>query len=368
MFNDNQFESSEFYNKRYGTFFTKLIWPLVFMIILTGIFICFTKKEIVVKSTGVIEPEQPLSIIKSTSNNPVKINNLKEGKKVQNGTTLVQFDSQDTSNEQTTNDDKLHTNNSKIQALNTFKQSILTNKDLFYENDQYGFANEFHDYQTQISNINIESEQTNADIQASADTKNKKNADINRSNQNTSNKKQSLKNKELSSINQQISNLEENNIVLSGKAKSISTDASNQRILAPNTGILHVPNDQIKSRYLQNGSKIAEIYPNLNSKTNLIVAFYIPTNKLNGLKKNQSIRFKTNQDGPKPILIKGTVVKIDSAETQSKNGSVYKVIAQIFPTNKVKSNLHYGLNGNVSVITGKKTWFNYIKDKLFKSA
>lgn len=368
MLNDNQFESSEFYNRRYGTFTTKLIWPVIMGIILLTLFMCFTKKEIVVKSVGTIDPAKTLAIIQSPSNNAVTKNNLKEGKPVQKGDVLVEFDKRDTKNDETVNNSKINKTESKLEGLNTFKQSIQTNQDLFNGNDNYGYADQFHDYQAQLADLQNSSAQTNADISAGDEKTHKKDNDLLRANQSLNNKESSLKAKTLADINNEISNLQDTNLELNGQSKNIDTDLLNQELVAPNNGILHVPNNKIQTKYLQSGSKIAEIYPNLNFNTKLTATFYIPTDKMNSLKPGQSIRFKANQNGPKPLLLTGKIKKIDSAESTTKEGSAYQITASLKPKKADYKQIHYGLTGNISIITGKKTWVNYIKDMIFKSA
>ncbi|MBM7618149.1 multidrug efflux pump subunit AcrA (membrane-fusion protein) [Weissella uvarum] len=368
MLDDNQFESSEFYNRRYGTFTTKLIWPIVIGLILLILFMCFTKKEIVVKSVGSIEPEKTLAVIQSPSNNPVTKNNLKEGKHVQKGDTLVEFDKRDPKNAETVNNAKLNKTTAKLAALNTFKQSVQTNQNLFNGNDNYGYADQFDDYQAQLADLQNSSAQEHADISAGNENTQKKNNDLYRANQSLTNKESSLKAKTLADINNEISNLQDTNIELNGQSKNIDTDMLNQEILAPTNGVLHVPNNKTQTKYLQSGSEIAEIYPNLTANTKLTANFYVPTDKMNGIKTGQKIRFKANQDGPKPLLLKGQITKIDSAETTTKEGSAYQVTAMLNPKKTDYKQVHYGLSGNISVITGKKTWLNYVKDLLFTSA
>lgn len=61
-------------------------------------------------------------------------------------------------------------------------------------------------------------------------------------------------------------------------------------------------------------------------------------------------------------------MKIDSAATKTKEGNVYQITAMLNPKIQDYEQIKYGLSGNVSVIKGKKTWVNYIKDMIFKSA
>lgn len=368
MFNENQFESSEFYNKRYGTFATKLIWPIIIGLIILILFMCFTTKQIVVKSIGSVIPAKPLAIVQSSSNNPVVKNNLKEGKQVKKGDLLVQFENSNIKSDESVVNSKQSKNYNKLVALNTFKQSVLSNKNLFYGQEDYGYANQYQDYIAQMNDLITDTNQTNSDIQSSDTKSTKKNNDLIRSNQSLSNKQLSLQSKTLADINNQISNLEDNDTELKGQATNIDEQRTNQQLESPNDGVLHLMTKNVTPKYFQSGTEIAEIYPKLDQSTKLNVIFNVPTNQMNGIKIEQKIRFKANQEGPKPLLLAGKITNIDTAATEDKNRSAYQVTATLNTQKQDYKQLKYGLTGNVSVITGQKTWLNYIKDLLFKDA
>lgn len=133
MINHNQLESAEFYQRRYGTFTTKLIWPIVMAIIVIFLFLCFTKKEITVKSIGQIIPQTTLTTIQSSNNSAIIENDLKENKVVHQGDTLIVFNDKDTSINQNNNQQKINRTNSRLQTLNTYKQSVEQGKKSFYD-------------------------------------------------------------------------------------------------------------------------------------------------------------------------------------------------------------------------------------------
>lgn len=368
MSNKNQFESSEFYNRRYGNFLTYLVWPIIFGIIILITFMCFTHKEIVIKVVGVISPEKSLAIIQSPSNNAIKKNNLIEGKTVKKGDLLVQFEDENIKMDKAVNSSKKDQNNEKLNALDIYKQSVSSNQNLFFNNDSYGYSNQFQAYQAQLAELNDTTEQNNADIQNSDEKSARKKSDILRSNKQNRDKIESLKFKTLANINEQISELQYSNIKMDGQIKNIDNEISSQDIVAPSDGLIHVKSNQINTKYLQRGSEIAQIYPKLTKDTRLVAIFYVSTNQVTGLRVNQPIRFRNNQTSIKPLLIKGKVMKIDSAATNTKKGNAYKITATLNPKIQDYEQLRYGLSGNVSIITGKKTWINYLKDKIFKSA
>lgn len=64
------------------------------------------------------------------------------------------------------------------------------------------------------------------------------------------------------------------------------------------------------------------------------------------------------------MKLKGTVKTISAVPTDVKEGSVYKCVANIFVDGNERKQIKYGLNGEVIIIKGTKTWFNYYKDIL----
>ncbi|WP_395317631.1 HlyD family efflux transporter periplasmic adaptor subunit [Fructilactobacillus frigidiflavus] len=365
MFNKNILESSEFYNKRYGNFATKLIYPMLVFFVLILLLSIFTTKEITVKSIGTIYPKKSLAIIQSTSNNQIIKNNMKENKEVSKNDTLIKFNNTDLKSANNLVNSKMNKTVSRLEALQDLKNSVLQNQNLLYS-DVYGYSSKYEDYKEQLSELNLSSQQRNSDIKNSGAEDIQKNTDTYISNKLLNTKQLSLKYKMLESINQEISEVDDNLAELSDKNTNVKTENDKQIIKSPASGILHLKNSKYKMSYFPLGTDIAEIYPKLKNNTPLTVEFFIPTYSLNNIKVGQKMKFKGSQQGPKPIFIDGKIKQIDSAATETKQGNFYKVIASINPNHKDYSNIRYGMTGNISVITGKKTWFNYIKDLIYK--
>lgn len=65
-------------------------------------------------------------------------------------------------------------------------------------------------------------------------------------------------------------------------------------------------------------------------------------------------------------IVSGKINKIASSATQTKSGNFFKVTATARVTEKDSSKLKYGLQGKTISVIGKKSFFNYYKDKLLK--
>lgn len=365
MLNENLLESSEFYNKRYGNFATKLLYPLLIFIICIIILLCNTTKEITIKSIGNIEPQKSSAVIQSTSNNKILKTNMKENKLVHKNENLIKFDKTNIKSENNLVDLRMNNTTSKLTALNELKESVLKNKNLM-SSDIYGFSSRYKEYVYQISELNLNYQQNNYDRKNNELDLNKKNTDISISNNLLNAKQESLKYKMIESINEEIDQVNDNLLELNNKSINIKSENNNQTVKSPITGVLHLKENISNKTYLPLGTEIADIYPKLTRNTPLIVNFYVPTSRLNNLKIGQKIKFNASQQGPNPLIVKGKIKQIDGAATETKNGNFYKVIANISPNPNDMHKIKYGLTGNVSIITGKKTWFNYIKDLILK--
>lgn len=146
--------------------------------------------------------------------------------------------------------------------------------------------------------------------------------------------------------------------------RSLADETKSYTIRAPKDGIVHVISQYKGSKYISSGSNIAQIFPVLKKQKRVRVKMYISTMDISSVKLDQSIRFKVTRNVPKPIILNGRVSKISISPTDTNNGSFYEVIADVPIAAEQRDLLRYGMNGTVSIITGKITWFNYYKNKL----
>ncbi|MCJ1974942.1 HlyD family efflux transporter periplasmic adaptor subunit [Lactococcus piscium] len=97
------------------------------------------------------------------------------------------------------------------------------------------------------------------------------------------------------------------------------------------------------------------------------LTYYVDSTKVSGLKKGMQIRFTSTKELSKPRIITGSIKEVAKSATAERDGNVFLVKASLYPKVKDKRTLIYGMQGRVSSIIDKKTFFNYYKDKLFGS-
>jgi len=124
---------------------------------------------------------------------------------------------------------------------------------------------------------------------------------------------------------------------------------------------LHVENDIFGQNMISKGTIIAEIFPQKSDKK-LRFTTLIPANEIANVKCGMAVHFKLDQKDGTPAILEGTLSEIPESSTETKQGSFYIVKGHL----KSKSNVdtRYGLNGQLSIIVGKKTYGELIEDIL----
>ena len=350
-------ESSEFYSKRFNNFSTLIIIPMALIVLAFFIFSFFGKREITIEGMGTIEPKQAVPVIQSSSANIIKQNYLHEGRLVEKHDVLLTYNS-------STNKHKLdyyeqQKNDFKTQKRNLalLKNSIKQNQDLFTSDDNFGYRSLLKDYLAQRSALLTENKQIGKQ------TKNIT-TNTNYAIQENNDKLASLQMQELEKVDQeQIENRHKIQELAVNIKDSVDVSKTNT-IKAPKSGVLHINEQYQDTQYIPAGTEIAKIYPILNHQQTIQLKSYVSTTDISSVKKGQSIRFKITRNVPKPIIITGTIKSISVSPINIAKGTAYVVKSTAKVTKKTSKLLRYGMIGTTSIITGKKTFFDYYKDKL----
>lgn len=161
---DELLESSEFYQKRYHNFSSKLIFPVFALMVFLVIFLAFFKKEITLKSTATVEPVKVLAQIQSTSNNKITLNSLKENLEVNVSDVLIKYDSTNETLQQDVSENQLSLLRKQKEQLELLKLSYETTTNQFPEIDTLGYYRKFEDYLNQRKTLESSVSQQNGTI------------------------------------------------------------------------------------------------------------------------------------------------------------------------------------------------------------
>ena len=152
--------------------------------------------------------------------------------------------------------------------------------------------------------------------------------------------------------------------ILEAKQKEQQSVTHNYQITAPRSGILHVESDFPDKQYITRGTQLAEIVPSLISQRSAKLVLYVLPTVITSIHPGQRVRFQLARKVPVPVIINAHVVNIDVEPTITKSGNMFKVVATVRLTKALSRQLRYGMQGQASIITGKKTYWRYVIDQL----
>ncbi|CAM3131394.1 bacteriocin secretion accessory protein [Lactococcus hircilactis] len=208
MFDKRLLESSELYDKRYRNFATLIIFPILTLFIGLFIFAFFAKKELVVTTSGDIEPTKIVAQIQSTSNNKIIQNDLSEGKSLTKDTILLRYNGDSDATQLSVLNAQLTQVQNQKQQLGFLQNSLLQDKNLFKKGDDFGYEQTFENYQAQVKTL--------------SDNIAKSNQGVADQNATVSNEKEAI-NQQIDTLNTQISQYTELENTASGNG-SISSN------------------------------------------------------------------------------------------------------------------------------------------------
>lgn len=378
---DKFLESSEFYSARFRNFSTMIIIPFTILLLAVVIFSFFGKKEITIQGAGTLEALGNNPVIQSTVNSPIEKNYLKEGKYVKKGDTLLVYNNVNIQDKGKLYNSQKEILDRQLAALNLLKQGVQDNHDSFGEDDEFGYRNDLKSYLQQRntyltentmiqdkskndkakqSSINNELKKQGGSATSIADFDSSK-YDIDINNQ----KMSDLQSSKLSSIDQEIIKIKQNISELNANIDENNNTNREYKVKAVREGILHINDKYSESHYISAGANLAQILPILKNQKTLKIKAYISTADISSIKVGQKVRFKVTRNVPKPIILTGKIHKISISPVEIGKENYYQIEAKTDIQNTNRDLLKYGMQGQMVVITGKTTFFEYYKDKLF---
>lgn len=155
-----------------------------------------------------------------------------------------------------------------------------------------------------------------------------------------------------------ISEKEKNDVTL----KSIEKELKNSTLIAPTDGTIHLNSSYEETKNIPKGTIIAEIYPKKEQNQMEIIS-QIPADQMTHVKKGMPIHVKIDKKGISEQLLDGEITGISETSTNTDQGTFYTVRG-VIKTPKNES-LRYGLTGDLSLVVGKKTYWNQMIDFMF---
>ncbi|MBJ8326064.1 bacteriocin secretion accessory protein [Streptococcus pacificus] len=175
---------------------------------------------------------------------------------------------------------------------------------------------------------------------------------------------ETLRSQFLQNAAQQQSTVDTQITELKAKIEQANVQLENNTIIAPESGIIHLNTEFEGKNLIPTGSEIAQIFPNITKTKEVLITYYVTSEYVSLLKNNQVVRLSLEKIGNQNTTITGTIQTIDDTATKTEQGNLFKVTAVAKLSIKDSNLVQYGLQGRVTSVIAKKTYFDYYKDKL----
>ncbi|MGT2925660.1 bacteriocin secretion accessory protein [Streptococcus cuniculipharyngis] len=182
-----------------------------------------------------------------------------------------------------------------------------------------------------------------------------------------STKIEALRSQFLQNASQQVTTINNQIIEIQAQLEQATISLQNNTITAPETGIIHLNSEFLGKNFIPTSSEIAQIYPNINEIKEVLITYYVSSEYISLLKEHQISRLSLEKIGNQKIMIIGTIQSIDKTATKTEQANLFKVTALVKLSNKESHIIQYGLQGRVTTVIAKKTYFNYYKDKILSN-
>lgn len=173
---------------------------------------------------------------------------------------------------------------------------------------------------------------------------------------NTQSKEQAI-----SEAKQKLSEITETIAHNNSSLQSLNEQLKNSQLLAPSDGVLHLNEESKNISELPKGSLVAELYPN-QPKDSMAFTAQIPANQMSHVKIGMPVHFKLDKKGVTEKRIDGTLTRIAETSDLTQDGAFYQVEGQLPIEDQAIT--RYGLTGDLSLVVGKKSYWQKIKDIL----
>ena len=177
---------------------------------------------------------------------------------------------------------------------------------------------------------------------------------------------ESLKSQQLAKVGQELTLLDQKILEVESGKKIQGNLLEKGKITATEDGVLHLNPEHSRSTIIPEGTILAHLFPQLARERKAKLTAYISSKEVAGLKHGNEVRFTTVTDANKQIVLTSKITNIDTSATQTEKGNFFKLEAETDLNAEQAEKLRYGLEGRLTMITGRKSFLHYYLDRFLK--
>ena len=177
---------------------------------------------------------------------------------------------------------------------------------------------------------------------------------------------ESLKSQQLAKVGQELTLLDQKILEVESGKKIQGNLLEKGKITATEDGVLHLNPEHSRSTIIPEGTILAHLFPQLARERKAKLTAYISSKEVADLKHGNEIRFTTVTDANKQLVLTSKITSIDTSATQTEKGNFFKLEAETDLNAEQAEKLRYGLEGRLTMITGRKSFLRYYLDRFLK--
>ena len=177
---------------------------------------------------------------------------------------------------------------------------------------------------------------------------------------------ESLKSQHLAKVGQELTLLDQKILEVESGKKVQGNLLDKGKITATEDGVLHLNPEHSRSTIIPEGTILAHLFPQLARERKAKLTAYIGSKEVADLKHGNEVRFTTVTDANKQLVLTSKITNIDTSATQTEKGNFFKLEAETDLSAEQAEKIRYGLEGRLTMITGRKSFLRYYLDRFLK--
>ena len=177
---------------------------------------------------------------------------------------------------------------------------------------------------------------------------------------------ESLKSQQLAKVGQELTLLDQKILEVESGKKIQGNLLEKGKITATEDGVLHLNPEHSRSTIIPEGTILAHLFPQLARERKAKLTAYIGSKEVADLKHGNEVRFTTVTDANKQLVLTSKITNIDTSATQTEKGNFFKLEAETDLSAEQAEKIRYGLEGRLTMITGRKSFLRYYLDRFLK--
>lgn len=371
--------SKEMIKAKEPVFILIILMIVLFLVLAAFIWSYFFKIDQVVKATGIVRSYGE-STVRNIKEGYIKRVNLESGKKVKKDELLYSLDTRSLKTDEKMLKKRIQRLNNNIRYLEILKKCMNRQKNYFQDHitiprdikkDELDFySNRYINYRQQYEKLEIEMEKAENEYLNKKDIVNivsPREVDVLKTNLRTA--KLNISEFEIDSIiniDNEIFNIEDEIFQLEQELNNVLKGIKLSRIKAPIPGNIQLKELIKKDDYLPAGIEVLKIIPDNNSEYKMKIK--VENKDISQIHKGQLVKYRLYPFPYKEFgVVTGNILQINEDTTD--DSTTYSIMATIdqnkfYDRNGKEYELKSGMAGEVKIISGEKTIFNYIMEKL----